>query len=286
LGTVEAVKQIVPATLRAEHAKWLRPEKARITVVGDVTMAELKPLLEQAFGTWSATGVAAPDKIFTSTARASGTRLVVLDRPNSPQSVIYAGRVLPISGPTPDLEALDLANEVLGSGFLSRINLLIREEKGWSYGARSGVDAPAGPRLFTISTAEQSDRTADSIQLILDTAREFATGKRTVDDTEFTRVTDGNIRGLPNRFETNFQVLGAITENTRLGRPDDYYAKLPSTYRAIDKAAINAAARQYLGPDDLTIVVVGDRKQIDAQLGKLGLPITYLDVDTGVSSAE
>ncbi|MDP4574495.1 pitrilysin family protein [Qipengyuania sp. G39] len=286
LGTVPVVEAIGPATLRAEHGKWIRPDNAEIFVVGDITMPELTRQLEGAFGDWQASGAAASEKVFTDSAPVDGTRLVVIDRPNSPQSVIYAGRVLSLAGATPGLESLDLANEVLGNGFLSRLNMIIREEKGWSYGARSGVDAPAGPRTFTVSTSVQSDRTGDSVQLILDTAREFAEGTRTVDDTEFTRVTDGNIRGLPNRFETNYQVLGAIVENDRLGRPDDYYTTLPATYRAIDKAAIDAAARQYLGPDDLTIVVVGDRSEIDAQLDKLGLPTTYLDVDTDVSNAD
>ncbi|MEZ5680322.1 MAG: pitrilysin family protein [Erythrobacter sp.] len=286
LGSVSVIEAITPAELRDEHRSWIRPENARITAVGDITMPELQRQLETAFGSWNVAGEGRGEKTFTSVAPATATRLVVIDRPNSPQSVIYAGRVLPIDGPTPDLEALDLANEVLGNGFLSRLNMIIREEKGWSYGANSGVDAPAGPRLFTISTAVQSDRTADSIQLILDTARDFADGKRSVDDTEFTRVTDGNIRNLPNRFETNFQVLGAITQNARLGRPDDYYSKLPSTYRAIDKAAIDAAAREYLGPGNLTIVVVGDRKLIDSQLAALKLPTTYLDVDTSVSNAD
>ncbi len=286
LGTVPVVEAIGPGALRAEHSAWIRPEKAEIFAVGDITMPELVRQLEGAFGDWQASGTAAPDKVFTDAARVDGTRLVVIDRPNSPQSVIYAGRVLPLAGATPGLESVELANEVLGNGFLSRLNMIIREEKGWSYGARSGVDAPAGPRLFTISTSVQSDRTGDSVQLILDTAREFATGARGVDDTEYNRVTDGNIRGLPNRFETNFQVLGAIIENDQLGRPDDYYSQLPATYRAIDKAAIDAAARQYLGPDNLTIVVVGDRGEIDAQLAGLGLPTTYLDVDTDVSSAD
>ncbi|QKG70200.1 M16 family metallopeptidase [Erythrobacter mangrovi] len=286
LGLVPVVEAIGPAKLRAEHQAWIRPENAKIFVVGDVTMGELKPQLERAFGDWQGTGEAAPAKVLDGAIPAPQTKLVVIDRPNSPQSVIYAGRVLPITGPTSGLESLDLANEVLGNGFLSRINMVIREEKGWSYGARSGVDDPAGPRLFTISTAVQSDRTADSVQLILDIARDFANGAQGVDDTEFNRVTDGNIRGLPNRFETNFQVLGAIEENDRLGRPDDYYTTLPDRYRAITKDAIDAAAKQYLGPDNLTIVVVGDRKLIDAQLAKLGLPITYLAVDTSVSNAE
>jgi predicted Zn-dependent peptidase len=254
--------------------------------VGDVTMEQMRPLLEASFGDWQGTGTPPPAKALDTVTPAPQTRLVVIDRPNSPQSVIYAGRILPLKGTTPDLEALDLANEVLGNGFLSRINMIIREEKGWSYGARSGVDAPAGPRLFSISTSVQSDRTADSVDLILQTARDFASGSRSVDDTEFLRVTEGNIRGLPNRFETNGQVLGAIIENAELGRPDDYYVTLPDRYREIDRAALDAAARQYLGPDNLTIVVVGDRKVIDSQLASLRLPITYLDVDTNVSNAE
>ncbi|MFA6219308.1 MAG: pitrilysin family protein [Erythrobacter sp.] len=286
LGLVPVIKTVGPATLRAEHQAWIRPENARIFVVGDISVDELLPQLERAFGGWHGAGEAAPAKQLDRATPAPQKRLVVIDRPNSPQSVIYAGRVLPVTGPTPDLESLDLANEVLGNGFLSRINMIIREEKGWSYGARSEVDDPQGPRLFAISTAVQSDRTADSVQLILDIARDFANGAQAVDDTEFNRVTDGNIRGLPNRFETNFQVLDAISENARLGRPDDYYATLPARYRAIGKDAIDAAARQYLGPEDLTIVVVGDRKLIDAQLGRLGLPVTYLAVDTNVSNED
>ena len=286
LGTVPVVQTLGPDRLRSEHGKWVRPDNAEIFVVGDITMGELTRQLEATFGSWTAEGSTTAAKDFDLTLPEAQTRLVVIDRPNSPQSVIYAGRVLPLDGPAPGLESLDLANEVLGNGFLSRLNMIIREEKGWSYGARSGVDSPAGPRLFSVSTAVQSDRTADSIQLILDTAAEFANGTRGVDETEFARVTDGNIRGLPNRFETNFQVLGALIENDRLGRPDDYYTNLPATYRAIDQAAINAAAARYLGPDNLTIVVVGDRNEIDPQLERLNLPTTYLAIDTDVSSAD
>ena len=286
LGTTEIVKTLDAAKLRSEHDRWIRPENAEIFVVGDTTLAAITPLLEDAFGNWKGAGERAPEKVFTGTTPAAGTRLVVINRPNSPQSVIYAGRVLPLVGTTVDMEALDLANEVLGNGFLSRLNLVIREEKGWSYGASSGVDQPAGPRLFTIGTAVQSDRTADSIQLILEIAHDFATGNKGIDEVEFNRVTDGNIRGLPNRFETNSQVLGALVENDRLARSDDYYTTLPDRYRAIDRAAIDGMAAKYLGPDNLTIVVVGDREQIDSQLGKLNLPITYLDIDTSVSNDE
>ncbi len=286
LGIATVIAKVSPQDLASEAATWLRPDTARITVVGDVTMAELLPQLNRAFGNWTAPKAAAPTKNLTVPTPPAQTRLVVIDRPNSPQSVIYAGRLLPVTGGTANLEPLDLANEVLGSGFLSRLNLLIREEKGWSYGVRTGVSAPEGQRLFTFSAPVQADRTGDSIALALESMNQFAGGTNGVEAGEFNRVTDGNIRGLPNRFQTNAQVLRALLELQARGLPDDYYTKLPETYRAIQTGAIDTAAKTYLGGNDLTIVVVGDRRVIDPQLGKLGLPITYLPVDTAVSSAE
>ncbi len=292
LGTTAVVAKLTPQDLAAEAQAWLRPENARITVVGDVTMAELLPQLNQAFGNWSSGQQAPAKKDLPQIAPATESRLVVIDRPNSPQSVIYAGRLLPITGATANLESLDLANEVLGSGFLSRLNLQIREEKGWSYGVRTGVTAPEGQRLFTFSAPVQADRTGDSVALALDVIGQFAGGNKGVDANEFNRVTDGNIRGLPNRFQTNGQVLRALLDLQARGRPDDYYSKLPDTYRAIRTNAIDQAARDYLGAGGLTIVVVGDRDVIDPQLAKLNLPITYLPadtsapVDTDVSSGE
>ena len=93
---------------------------------------------------------------------------------------------------------------------------------------------------------------------------------------ELARVTDGNIRGLPNRYETNAQVLQAVLVNQRLGRPDDYVSPLPARYRAVTGPALDAAARQWLGADGLTIVVVGERKTVAPQLAGLGLPVEYV----------
>ena len=105
---------------------------------------------------------------------------------------------------------------------------------------------------------------------------------RPVETVEYGRATDGNIRGLPNRYETNGQVLGALVTNQQLGRPDDYQATLPSRYRAIDPKVMDDAARRYLQPDGLVFVVVGDRKTVEPQLKPLGLPI---EVVTPVDSA-
>lgn len=139
----------------------------------------------------------------------------------------------------------------------------------------SGLSAESGPRTFYVMTPVQSDRTGDSIRLILDKVTAFARGDTRVDDTEFQRVTDGNIRGLPNRFETNGQVLRALLQNQVRGRPDDYQRSLPRVFGTIDKAAIDAAAARFMDPSDMVIIVVGDRSRIDDQVKALGLPVEY-----------
>ena len=272
LGDARSLAAQTPASLRAAHDKWLRSDALRITVVGDVTMERLLPLLEKAFGDWRPPAGPAPAKNLAASIPPARPRIVLIDRPNSPQSVIVAGRVLPVTGRTQGLEALSLANEVLGDGFLSRLNTDLREDKGWSYGVRSAVRQPAGPRSVAIVAPVQADRTGDSIKAILTDMAAFPAAKP-VDAEELNRVTDGNIRALPSGLETNGQVLSAITTNALLGRPDDYYATLPQRYRALDAKALDAAARQYLQPKDLTFVVVGDRKVVEPQLKRVGLPL-------------
>ncbi|MFT4026883.1 MAG: pitrilysin family protein [Novosphingobium sp.] len=272
LGDAAAISAQTPASLRAAHDKWLRPDAATITVVGDITLAELLPLLNRAFGDWRAPAGARPVKNLAAAVPPARSRIVLIDRPNSPQSVIYGGRVLPLTGRDQGKEALDLANEVLGNGFLSRLNSNLREEKAWSYGVSSAVRQPVGPRSFAVVAPVQADRTGDSIAAMLADMKAFPATRGT-EPVELQRVTEGNIRALPNRFETNGQVLGAIVGNDRLGRPADYYATLPATYRKIDAAALNQAAGTWLQPEGIAFVVVGDRKVVEPQLAKLGIPV-------------
>ncbi len=280
LGDARSVAALSSAALQSAHDKWLRSDNVTITVVGDITLAQLQPMLEASFGDWRAPAGPRPAKPLDAAIPAARPRIVLIDRPNSPQSVIVAGRVLPLTGRDQNQEALELANEVLGNGFLSRLNMDLREDKSWSYGVRSAVRSPKGQRSLVLTAPVQADRTGDSIALIIADMRLFP-ARRGVEPVELGRVTDGNVRGLPNRFETNAQVLGAIVSNQLLGRPDDYYATLPTRYRRIDAAAINQAAGTYLQPEGLVFVVVGDRKLVEPQLKKLGLPIEIAGPATG-----
>lgn len=285
LGSAEALAALGPDDLRAAHTKWLRPDLARITVVGDVTMEQLKPLLESAFGSWQAPSTAAPVKPLDAAIPAAESRIVLIDRPNSPQSVIMAGRVLPITGRTPDTEELELANDVLGGGFLSRLNKNLREEKGWSYGVYSQVLQPVGPRFLVVNAPVQSDRTGDAIKAIMAGMAAFPQEKP-ISAEELQRVTEGTIRALPNQFETNAAVQAAIRKNQMLGRPDNYYETLADQYRSIGADAISTAATRFLRPTGLTFVVVGDRKVVEPQLQAVGLPVEVQQAPLSPSEPE
>ncbi len=272
LGTAESLSALTASDLRAAHRKWLRPDLARITVSGDITMDDLLPLLETAFGDWQPPAAPPPAKPIGTAIKSATAKIVLIDRPNSPQSVIAAGKVLPVNGTAPDREALNLANEVLGGGFLSRFNSDLREDKGWSYGVYSSVSQPVGPRPFTVTAPVQADRTGDAITALRTIMAAFPSHQPLTPE-ELNRVIDGNIRGFPGRLETNADVLHAIIDNDRLKRPDDYYETLASRYRALTSSDIEAAAAQFLKADDLAFIVVGDAGIVLPQLKSLGIPI-------------
>jgi len=282
LGTPAAITAETPQTIASAHARWLRPQDAAITVVGDITMAQLLPLLNARFGDWHSTTPAPAPKPINQPTPTLTPRIVLIDRPGSPQSVIVAGRVLPMqgripSGPTADAEAnrqeaLTLANVVLGNDFLSRLNSDLREDKGWSYGVNAAIRQPEGARSLIVLAPVQTDHTGDAITHIIADMKALPT-TQPVTPTERTRAVEGNIRALPGAFETSGALLGAIVSNTRLGRPDAYDATLPARWRALTPDALNAAAAQYLQPDGLVFVVVGDAAKVEPQLATLGLPI-------------
>ncbi len=277
-GDPAVVAALTPADMQAEHDAWIRPSNARINAVGDVSLDELVAALEASFGNWQDPATPPASKTMDAPIPPQKQRLVVVDRPNSPSSYVVMGRILPLTGIEGSAEDLQLANQVLGDGFLSRLMDDLRETKGWTYGIFSFLPTREGPRPFLVASQVQADRTADSIRAIIDVMQAWpATAPLT--DSELTRVTDGNIRSLPIGFETNNQVLTAINANQLLGRPVDYAEGLPAIYRSMTAEQIEAAAALHLRPDEMTIVVVGDRAVIDEQLASVEMEVEYLDAD-------
>ena len=270
-GDEASLTALTRADLVATHDAWLRPDNATIFVVSDLPLAEVTPQLEAAFGDWRAPSTPKGTKDFSAPVPAPRNRIVLIDRPQSPQSLIYGGAVLPVSG-TDDLLALNAANVTLGSDFLSRINSDLRETKGWSYGVRGGVNALEHRVPYIVNAPVQANRTGDSVAALIAQYDRFLETDG-VSPTELERTINGNTRSLAGGFETSGQILGALRSNALYGRPDDYQSTLASRTRALTAAQMDAAARRDIHPDQFVWVVVGDASVVRPQLEALGLPI-------------
>ena len=271
MGTVEAVRDLNRDDLRFFHQTWIRPDNAQLFVVSDRSLSELTPLLEARFGAWSPPTVAKGVKAFDGAVPEGVSRIVLIDRPQSPQSVILGGLVLPVTG-RDDLLTLDAANEVIGSGFLSRINQDIRETRGWSYGLFGSIDMAEHQSSYTIYAPVQSNRTGESIAALIDQYRAFLSD-RGVTAAERESTINGSVRELPGRFETSTAVLAALRSNALYGRPDNYWETLASRYEAMTAEAMDAEARRVIAYENFVWVVVGDVATVRPQLESLGLPI-------------
>jgi predicted Zn-dependent peptidase len=277
-GDEATITALTRADLVATHSAWVRPDNATLFVVSDLPLSQVTPQLEAAFGDWRAPSTPRGTKDFADAAVPTPTnRIVLIDRPQSPQSLIYGGAVLPLSG-TDDLLALNAANVTLGSDFLSRINSDLRETKGWSYGVRGSVNALEHRLPYIVNAPVQANRTGDSIAALIAQFDRFLETDG-VQPNELERTINGNTRSLAGGFETSAQILGALRSNALFGRPDDYQATLASRTRALTAARMDEAARAVIQPDHFVWVVVGDAAVVRPQLDGLGLPVEVRSIE-------
>jgi zinc protease len=276
-GDAAVLRTVSRDELTAFHQAWIRPDNARIFAIGDLPLDQLVAQLEPRFGNWAPPPAARGEKDFNVPVPAQRSRIVLIDRPQSPQSFILAGKVLPVTG-TEDLLQLTAANEVLGSNFLARLNMELRERRGWSYGTRGSVNMVEHHVPYLLQAPVQADRTGDSIRVLIEQIRNFVTIEG-VTPVELNRVILGNTRQLPGQFETSSAVLGAMRSNALFQRPDDYWETVADRYRGMTVQMLDQAARQVISPDNLLWVVVGDASVVRPQLEGLGLPIEVRTVD-------
>ncbi|HLL30616.1 MAG TPA: pitrilysin family protein [Allosphingosinicella sp.] len=270
-GDKAVVARLTRDDLIRFHQSWIRPDNATIFAVGDIPLADLVPMLEARFGNWTAPAVAKGTKNFAAVPPAPRPRIVLVNRPQSPQSLILAGAVLPVRG-TDDVLTLTAANEVLGGNFLSRINMDLRETKGWSYGSRSQIGMREQLVPYLITAPVQADKTGPAIRVLMDQVSGFVT-TRGLTDVELTRVINGNTRQLAGQFETSQAVLQALRSNALYRRPDNYWEAISDRYRGMTISTIDQAARKVIDPKKMVWVVVGDAAKVRPQLKGLGLPI-------------
>jgi zinc protease len=277
-GTESSIAALTRADLVEFHRAWIRPDNATLIVTGDASPAEILPLLEKHFGDWQATDTSRRTRALPAAERPSAARVFLIDKPAAVQSNILVGLTMP-SNSAPDSLERETMNKVLGGTFTSRINMNLREDKSWSYGANSSLPDALGERPWLLSAPVQTDKTVDAMREILREIEAFV-GDRPATPEEIATIRNRDVRSLPGRFETNAAVSGAIAEMVVFDRPDDYVRTLKQRIEAQTDEAVRAAARASLETSRLTWVVVGDLKVIEQPIRDLGVgPVSVLDSD-------
>jgi zinc protease len=275
-GTEESVKKITREDLIKFHQTWFKPNNSTLVIVGDVTLDEILPKLEKLFDGWKPGNV--PVKNISEVSHKEKSVVYILDRPGSLQSLIFAGHIAPPSN-DPDDIAIEMMNTIFGGAFTSRINMNLREDKHWSYGASSFLMGARGQRPFVVYASVQTDKTKESMIEIKKELEQIKTIKPPTEE-ELNKNKQNEILALPGTWETMRSVLGSIVTIVKYNLPDDYYQKYPQKLQQLSLDDVKRATDRVIQPDKLVWVIVGDRSKIEKGIRELGYgEIHFVDSD-------
>src|ERR1051325_6447260 len=265
-GTAETIKTFTSEDLREFYTATFRPDRATIVAVGDVTPAALMPMLEKHFGAWKASA-SAPKQTIPSVDEPSTRTVYLVDKPGAPQSQIRIGWIGVARG-TPDYFPLTVVNTVLGGSFTSRLNMNLREKHGYSYGASSSFDMRASAGPFTSAAGVQTDKTAEALKEFFN---ELSAIREPVPNDELARAKNYVALRYPGGFETTGDISRRLEDAVVYHLPDDYFSSYVQKIQAVTSADVQRVAQKYIQPDRFAVVVVGDRKTIEAPIRALNL---------------
>jgi zinc protease len=278
-GNQASIGAITESDLRNFYSAYYKPNNATLIVVGDVKPADVVAKLEKALSSWAPGTVPAVD-VNARPAQRDHTTIYVVDRPGAAQSVINIGQVgVPRS--TPDYFTRLVLNQMLGGAFVSRVNLNLREAKGYTYGARTSFDYRRGAGPFTASAGVQTAVTKESVSEFLKELRGIR-GEIPVTEMELNQAKESLIRGFPRTFETPAQIAARLTDVALYGLSDNYFDTYISGIQKVTAADVARFAKEAIDPDHLAILVVGDRSVIEPGLKSLqgiGATVTVLDAE-------
>ncbi len=247
---------------------------AEIFVVSDRSLAELLPALNATFRRLAGPATAKGVKNFAAMPTPpQSSRIILINRPNSPQSYILGGVLTPARGQDDAIIDLTNANNALGGNFLARLNMNLRETKGWSYGVRGGPSINENAVAYQVAAPVQADRTGDALAELIRETSDFlgdngVTAGRTDTDRHCrNRRIAGPVRNIA------AAVLRAMQTNALFERGDDYYETLANRYRAQTQDSLDAAVRAAVDVNEFVWVIVGDAEKVRPQLDALGLPV-------------
>jgi zinc protease len=275
-GTEATLAALTTKALRDYWSTWFKPNNAKLIVVGDTTLAALKPMLEQRLASWKAGDV--PRQELGPARSIDKTVVYLLDRPQAMQSVINVAIAVPPTRNEREI-AFRTMNTFFGGSFTSRVNMNLREDKHWSYGARARVSDAIGPRAYVVNAPVQTDKTKESLLEIKKELDELL-GSRPGTQAELDHAKAEETLTLAGRWETNNAVLGSLSQLVRYGLPDDHWATYASKVRALTTDDVNGAAKAFVEPKRAVWIVVGDRAKIEQGVRDAGIgEVVIIDAD-------
>lgn len=278
-GVASAVSKLTRDDVVKFHQQWFKPNHATLIITGDTTLAEIQPKLERLFAGWKPGTT--PKKVIASVPRPARPAVYLIDKPGAPQSLLFAATLATPALATQE-PAIHTMNEMFGGTFGSRLNMNLREDKHWSYGANSAMPDTVGQRPYFAVAGVQTDKTKESL---VEMQKEIVgmTGARPISDEELGKTVTQQVRELPGSYETAMAVGSSIQRLIKLGFPEDYYDTLPGKLKSLRVADINDAAKSLLDPQHIIWVVVGDRAKVEQGIRELNIgEIKILDADGNV----
>jgi predicted Zn-dependent peptidase len=274
MGNEKSLRSMSVADLKAFHAAWFQPNNGFIVVSGDLKGTDIVPKLERLFGGWPKGNATQPT--VPTAPQVASRQIYLADKPGAAQSEIRVG-CIGVSRLTEDYFPLLVMNTILGGAFTSRLNQNLREEHGYSYGAGSFFDFRPAPGPFVSSAAVQTDVTDKAL---VEFMKEIRGILAPVPEDELSRAKNNVALSYPRDFQSVAQITGQLSELEVYGLPDDYFNSYIQKVFAVTQADVQRVAKKYLNPDKLAIIIVGDRKVVEAGLAATKIaPITNLTVD-------
>jgi predicted Zn-dependent peptidase len=274
-GTRATLKAMSVADLKSFHASFYQPSNSTLVVVGDVSADAAVGLLEQQFGAWKGGAPAKRTAIAAAAQRPRG-EIVIVDKPEAEQSQIRLGWI-GVARDTPDYFVLQVLNTILGGSFTSRLNQNLREQHGYSYGAGSRFDMRLAPGPFFAAAGVQTDKTSEALREFFN---ELNAITKPVPEDELAKAKNYIVLGFPSEFESTGDLSARLEELITYKLPDTYFEQYVPRIRAVTSADVQKAAARYVQASRFTVVVVGDRKTIEAGVRALNLgPVRVISVD-------
>jgi zinc protease len=264
-GTEASVKGLKVSDLQLYYQTNYRPNNATLIVVGDVKPGDIERRIKTLFGNWQKSEITPPT--YGVSTMGGATMVYIVDKPGAAQSSLKLGGIgVPRS--TKDYFALEVMNTILGGSFTSRLNYNLREIHGYTYGAHSFFDMrkEAGPFV-----AQAEVVTAKTDSALIEFMKELRAIRETVPEEDLSKAKRYLQLQLPSSFETTGGIAGQLVPVSVFGLPLDYYNSYVQNIEAVTAADVQRVAKQYVNPDSISVIVVGDRKLIESRIRKLNI---------------